>query len=144
MIKALTADDIRWVEAIEQKVHLSPWSYNTLSNLDGRGGYHLGYFAKEQGIGYCYSQCIAGEVHLHNLAVAPSHQGQGVASRLLAALIEHAQSINADSIWLEVRVSNLTAQALYHKFDFSEVTRRENYYPAKQGYEDALIMCLTL
>ncbi|MDP5254059.1 MULTISPECIES: ribosomal protein S18-alanine N-acetyltransferase [unclassified Vibrio] len=144
MIRPLTAHDITWVEAIEQQVHLSPWSYSTLSKLDGRGAYHFGYFEQEKGLGYCYSQCIAGEVHLHNLAVAKVNQGQGIASCLLSALITQAKSLNADSIWLEVRVSNLSAQALYHKFDFSEVTRRENYYPAKQGYEDALIMCLTL
>lgn len=46
-------------------------------------------------------------------------------------------------LWLEVRVSNLRAQAVYQRYGFAEVGRRRAYYPVLQGpREDALLMSL--
>jgi ribosomal-protein-alanine N-acetyltransferase len=53
-------------------------------------------------------------------------------------LIDIAYSINAKWVTLEVRVSNSTAQNLYHKYGFREAGVRRRYYSDNQ--EDALIM----
>ncbi len=43
-------------------------------------------------------------------------------------------------LWLEVRRSNLRAQAIYRRYGFTEVGVRRGYYPAVQGREDAVVM----
>ena len=50
----------------------------------------------------------------------------------------------ARSVFLEVRPSNLAAQALYARFGFRRIAVRRNYYPAHLGREDALVLTLTL
>jgi len=48
------------------------------------------------------------------------------------------------TLWLEVRASNQQAIALYQFLGFNEVSIRRNYYPTKEGREDAIIMALPL
>ncbi len=96
----------------------------------------LGYFVAMRGVD---------EVHLLNLTVAPAFQRQGWALVLLDALCLWSRGVGAHWLWLEVRVSNLRAQAIYRRYGFNRVGQRENYYPALQGQrEDALVMSLPL
>jgi RimJ/RimL family protein N-acetyltransferase len=44
----------------------------------------------------------------------------------------------ASSVYLEVRLSNISAIKLYEKLGFREIGRRSNYYPDSK--EDALVM----
>jgi ribosomal protein S18 acetylase RimI-like enzyme len=72
-----------------------------------------------------------GEREILNLAVAPGWRRQGVASRLLAAVLEH----NDAKLFLEVRESNLVARKLYKNFGFEVTARRLAYYanPSETG-----------
>ena len=63
------------------------------------------------------------EREILNLAVAPRYRGMGIAT----ALLKHELSVQA-AHFLEVRESNLAAQALYRKFGFIEAGRRLGYY----------------
>ena len=47
-------------------------------------------------------------------------------------------------MWLEVRPSNHVARRLYDSLGFIQVGVRKNYYPAEQGREDAVLMCLDM
>jgi ribosomal-protein-alanine N-acetyltransferase len=49
----------------------------------------------------------------------------------------------AQRIFLEVRVSNAAARALYARAGFREIATRRDYYPAAAGREDALVLELT-
>ena len=44
---------------------------------------------------------------------------------------------------LEVRLSNLAAIHMYLQAGFNEIGLRQNYYPAADGKEDALLMAYT-
>lgn len=83
---------------------------------------------------------LAGEVHLINLAVHPDYRRMGVGELLLINGVELAVGLKAILITLEVRVSNLEAQALYAKYGFSERGVRRAYY--LDNREDAVIMTL--
>jgi ribosomal protein S18 acetylase RimI-like enzyme len=63
------------------------------------------------------------EREILNLAVAPKYRGMGIAT----ALLKHELSLEATH-FLEVRESNLAAQALYRKCGFVETGRRLGYY----------------
>ena len=83
---------------------------------------------------------LAGEIHLINLAVHPDYRSIGVGELLLIKGIELAIRLRAIMVTLEVRVSNLAAQALYSKCGFSERGVRRAYY--LDNREDAAIMTL--
>jgi ribosomal-protein-alanine N-acetyltransferase len=64
---------------------------------------------------------------------------------MLQIVADQARGQGAAQLWLEVRGSNLRAQALYHRFGLETVGVRKRYYPAPDGSrEDALVMSLTL
>ncbi|NJA07515.1 ribosomal protein S18-alanine N-acetyltransferase [Methylococcaceae bacterium WWC4] len=94
-------------------------------------------------VGYCIISVMAGEAHIMNISVSPRFQRQGAGRKMLEHLIEYARS-RAEKIFLEVRPSNPGAIDLYRKTGFREIGVRKNYYPAKQGREDAIMFELDL
>jgi len=140
---SMQEDDIDKVSAIEKRCHLSSWSEQQfLSSLYSK---HACWVVKKdnQIIAYAITSTVLGEAELLNIAVSPLLQNQGVAKVLLQALCDSfADSI--ETFFLEVRASNTPAIALYQSLDFNEVGQRPNYYPAKNGREDAVIMAKIL
>jgi ribosomal-protein-alanine acetyltransferase len=143
-LSPLAHDDIHAISAIEQRAHCSPWSDTQLTAPTGRFDHAYGLRLMQPHsllIGYFYARCVAGEGELLNIAIDPTYQGQGWGSLLLKAMIEHLHEAGAESIWLEVRESNIAAQALYQKHGFEPVNRRKHYYACADGRrEDAWIM----
>ncbi|MCU0734341.1 MAG: ribosomal protein S18-alanine N-acetyltransferase [Methylotetracoccus sp.] len=86
----------------------------------------------------------AGESHILNLCVAPEVQGSGYGRRTLEKLMEVAKGYRAEMVMLEVRPTNKTAIRLYRKMGFNEIGTRKDYYPAKNGREDALVLARML
>lgn len=125
---------------IEQAAHSHPWSETMIRDLDSRGACHHVLEVDGQVVGYFFAQNIVGEVTLLNIAVDPSQQGKGYGKALTEHFLDMCEQADAESAWLEVRESNVNAFNLYEKVGFNEVDRRRNYYPTKQGQEDAIIM----
>ncbi|OOE80047.1 ribosomal-protein-alanine N-acetyltransferase [Salinivibrio sp. PR6] len=143
-ITPLDDDDIERISAIEQRAHLFPWSASQLAVSPRQFDYH--YVLRlattpSTIIGYFYARCIADEGELLNIAIDPDYQGQGWGWELLNGMITTLRHAGADSIWLEVRESNIPAKALYQKHGFRVVHRRQQYYRCADGHrEDAWIM----
>lgn len=143
-IIAMAVTDIPAVFTIESSAHSHPWSEKLfLSNFGKRYINHV-LMLDEDIVGYFIASYVAGEVTLLNIAVSPSHQGQGIGRALLSYLKTFASTLSQEEIWLEVRSSNQTAIKLYENLDFVEVDVRTAYYPTHNGREDALIMCCYL
>ena len=106
----------------------------------------LGPFGARLGLGDRYGPLrgFAGawfthdQLHLVTVAVAPEHQGQGIAQALLLASCDLAVAAGLDSVALEVRPSNARAIALYERFGFRHHGRLHRYYADND--EDALVM----
>jgi ribosomal-protein-alanine N-acetyltransferase len=80
-----------------------------------------------------------------NLTVAPAVQGRGHALTLLERVRAHCRSACAGSLWLEVRIGNRRARAVYERWGMRAVGLRRGYYPAAGGRrEDALVMSLQI
>ena len=92
-------------------------------------------------LGYAVLSAVLDEGNLDNIAVAPRCRRRGVADALLSALTDIGRT-NLSVLFLEVRVSNYPAIALYEKHGFVPVGRRKNYYETPR--EDALLMTLDL
>jgi ribosomal-protein-alanine N-acetyltransferase len=93
-------------------------------------------------VGYGGFWFIIDEAHISTIAVHPDWRGQGVGENLFVAMLEQALDLGAQSVTLEVRVSNAAAQALYHKYEFEQTGRRKRYY--RDNGEDALLMTARL
>lgn len=127
------------VAQLEQRCFNDPWSVNSIkSELNNPLSLWLVAVEDEIVAGYVGSQSVMGWSDMMNLAVAPEYRRQGVGERLVNALIERLRENQISCLTLEVRVSNLTAIALYDKLGFQQVGRRPNYY--RNPKEDALIL----
>ena len=88
--------------------------------------------------GYASMWLMVDEAHLTSIAVRETHRRQGIGELLLIFIIDLSVQINAQVVTLEVRASNLVAQALYEKYGFVKVGVRRGYY--SEDGEDAIIM----
>jgi len=91
-------------------------------------------------VGYGGLWNIVDEAHISTIATHPQFRGRGWGEVLLAGMIRRALSLNAAYLVLEVRVSNVVAQALYKKYGFEIVGTKANYYHSNN--EDAYDMRL--
>jgi ribosomal protein S18 acetylase RimI-like enzyme len=65
--------------------------------------------------------------------------------RLLDALVDECRDVDAERLWLEVRLGNVDAQRTYLRLGFVKVGVRKGYYPAPFGRrEDAVVMSLQI
>jgi len=62
------------------------------------------------------------EIYLSRIEIHPSHQGDGIGTRLISALIDEARQNDQDLV-LDVLTVNHRAQALYQRLGMTEVAR---------------------
>jgi [ribosomal protein S18]-alanine N-acetyltransferase len=132
--------DVPSIVAIEREIFAEPWSQGLyLSELAQRATrrYYVAVAAGDV-VGYSGGILVAGEAHVTTIGVAPSWQKRKIGARLLYRFVFDAREWGADSITLEVRMSNAPAQRLYEWFGFAPVGVRKNYYVATG--EDGLVM----
>lgn len=156
----MTAEDVPSVHELEKTAYPRPWTQRHFSDSIAsgyaammlmstdmpkaamvQGGPHDG----QRLLGYVVAMEGVDEVHLLNITVAPALQGQGWGRVLMDALVHWSRARGAEALWLEVRVSNQGAQAMYAKVGFVKMGVRRDYYPAGHGQrEDAVVMQLPL
>ena len=157
LIEPMAKENLEAVIAIENAVYAFPWTLRNFSDsLDA--GYRAWIlkprvkpgFAEECSglIGYCVLMFAADEAHLLNLSVARSRQARGYGLCLLEHAARVAREHTAQSILLEVRISNRRAIGIYNRFGFNRIGIRRGYYPCSAAdrdvREDALVMRLEL
>ncbi|WAL65098.1 ribosomal protein S18-alanine N-acetyltransferase [Amycolatopsis cynarae] len=109
-----------------------PWSARAFQSELDAGNYYLGAYGEEgELIGYA-GLATAGrpgefESSVHTIGVEREHQGRGVGTALLRALLEKADELNAP-VFLEVRTDNDRALELYARHGFSRIGLRKRYY----------------
>ena len=144
-LEPLDTTRLEQVLQVEQRAYPHPWTRgNFLDAL--KSGYHARVLlAGEELLGYYVAMQGVDEVHLLNITVSPDYQRQGWGRIMLDALALWSRGLGAQWLWLEVRVSNTRAIAIYEAHGFRRVGLRKNYYPAGHGQrEDAVVMSLRL
>lgn len=136
--------DLSIVSAIEQQAYEFPWEPIAFRDCLTVG--YCCWVGEKAGriLSYGIVSVGAGESHILNLCVAPEAQGSGYGRRMLGKLMEVAKGYRAEMIMLEVRPTNEAAIRLYHAMGFNEIGTRKDYYPAKNGREDALVLARML
>lgn len=140
-IRRMRECDLDEILRIEKTSSLSPWSRCAFEN-EMRAVYaHPMVMAQDvppRIQGYLCFWMLSDECRILNLAVHPECRRTGVASGLIANLLDLCRLKRVLACYLEVRTSNEIARALYRKFGFKREGVRRKYY-ADTG-EDALIM----
>lgn len=130
---------------LQTACHAFPWSRKVFADCLSPP-----YFAwqiidhHQQVQGYYVGLLASVEATLMDIGVARDSRGQGLGRELLKHFLLQCNQRQALDAWLEVRVSNKTAIALYLDMGFETIETRKNYYPLADGKEDALIMKLEL
>ncbi|QMU62683.1 MAG: ribosomal-protein-alanine N-acetyltransferase [Gammaproteobacteria bacterium] len=140
----MTAHDLPAVMEIEHRSYDFPWTEGIFHDCM-RFGYSSWVTEIDRDIiGYAVMSLAVQECHILNLCIDPKLQGQGIGRRLLLELLDIARVREADTAFLEVRPSNVQALSLYFSEGFNEIGSRRDYYPAKFGREDAVILAKAL
>lgn len=148
-ISGMTEHDLLEVVEIEETCGLSRWGWEAYhAELMQETGGRLMLVARprlaenvnssERVAGYIAARLVADDLHINNFAVRPAYRRSGIGRALLNSVIKEGARLGARAALLEVRVSNVPAQALYAQCGFRTVGRRRNYYG--EPTEDALIM----
>lgn len=139
MIRLMEEKDIPAIAALEKQIFSAPWSENSIrSSFESR--LSSWFVAEEQGVvvGYVGSEAVLDSADMMNIAVDPEYRRKGIAQKLTEALMDHLKTKGIQFLMLEVRVSNLSAIALYEKLGFTVAGRRPRYYTNPR--EDAYVM----
>ena len=136
----MTMEDIGRVVEIERESFRTPWPTDAYSHelRENRLATYIVARVEETLVGYAGMWVILDEAHITTIAVDPIYRGQHIGERLLMGLIDAALDRGARWMTLEVRRTNVTAQALYKKYGFREIGTRKGYY--SDNREDAIVM----
>lgn len=131
---------LRSVLRIESQVYPRPWSLSLFMSELALRTSRAYYVARLEGlvVGYAGLMMTTDSGHVTTIAVDPAWHRHKLGTRLLLVLAREALRRGANSLTLEVRMSNEPAQELYRQFGFEPAGVRKNYYV--ETNEDALVM----
>ncbi|MBL4882899.1 MAG: ribosomal protein S18-alanine N-acetyltransferase [Oleispira sp.] len=148
-IRLMQENDLAAVMINENAAYDFPWSASIMASNQKRHYcivFEAEASAKNAGeiLGHAILSTVVDEASVLNIAVSPKAQRQRIGYQLMDDILAHALSKNCVEVFLEVRESNRPAFTMYHQFGFNEIGVRNNYYPNKQGREDAILLACYL
>jgi len=133
--------DLDAIVAIERASFTNPWTREMyLAELENHGISYCFLARNERGtvVGFCAFWRVLDDLHINNVAVAPSFRDAGVGTALLREVLREGARLGARRATLEVRRSNEAARRLYERLGFSLAGVRRAYY--SNPVEDALVL----
>ncbi len=146
-VELLSAADVAAVVEIERLSNSHPWTERNFQDALASG--YLCLIARDHGAvsGFAMARLLVDDAELLLIAVTPEMRRRGVALLLWFELAERLQASGARTVHLEVRKSNLSAQAFYRSRGFVQSGVRSKYYPNgahESEREDAVLMKVSL
>ena len=141
-VRRATIEDAKEIFAIEMECFSVPWSLDSIETELLNEDNKLYYVVEDANgvVGYAGAWLVYDEGQITNIAIIPSARGKRYGSKLTKQLIDECLTRGMKEIFLEVRISNLAALAMYRNLGFSVKGIRKDYY--SEPTEDAYIMSL--
>ena len=143
--RKMTSEDVEAVYAIEVATFPAPWTLDSF-HYEMRENQFAHYIVaindEEKIIGFCGMWIVIDAAQITNVAVLQEARGLGIGETLMREAMKAAKDAEAETMSLEVRVTNTVAQNLYRKLGFKDGGIRKGYYTDNQ--EDALVMWVNL
>ena len=138
IIREWTKEDIPTIAKMERRCFHDAWTEEMLSDTLRYPIYNC-FLAEEGGqvCGYCCLIVVCEDAEVGNIAVDAPFRGKGIGKALMETMHQRAKEKGATQSFLEVRVSNASAIALYKKFGYESYGLRARYY---EDGEDAMVM----
>ena len=134
-LRGADVDDLDGIMEIEHAVFpTDAWSRESMrSELASRHGHYLVAFDQADPgrfVGYAGLLAPRGshQADIQSLAVVESARRRGLARALVQSLVAEARERGAREVFLEVRVDNPGARALYESLGFEALGVRKGYY----------------
>ncbi len=139
--------DLPALAELDRLCNSHPWTEQDFRQALQQG--YLGLLARESEriVGFAVARLLLDEAELLLIGTHPEARRQGVGRLLLSECLLRLKASGAQCLHLEVRVSNVGAQAFYRALGFQDVGRRRGYYPAGRhggDREDALLMRIAI
>ena len=137
LVREAQVGDIDQMVAIEGYCYDHPWPREAFEEEIENAGQGIGFIAEQEGfiVGFATGLEVSDEFHLHNIAVHPDYQGQGVGKELLKNIDDYCHEHDLHKILLEVRRDNENARRLYLGMGYEAVGIRKDYYgPGRDAY----------
>ena len=93
-----------------------------------------------QPVGFVVYRRAAAKVEILTIGVRLNRRRQGIARALLTALLARLDGATVEEIFLEVEGDNRAARALYKRFGFTKVGRRDRAQRRPESTGDALVL----
>ena len=142
-IASAKMEDLGALGALERACFSEAWSASTLAAALSEEKYVILLARDERStlavnaFGYAIGWSVGEEAELARVGVHTSMRGQGFGQKITEELLTAFRTRQVKNVFLEVRISNIAARALYAKCSFEEVGQRPNYYA---DGETAIIM----
>ena len=129
-VRPMQDADVEAVAEIESSAFTTPWKATTFRLLLDRPGAVLLVLEipPVPVAGYAVLWCIQDQGELANIAVIPELRDQRLGAYLLDRVLDVARERSVESLFLEVRVSNVRARSMYVSRGFDEIGVRRDYY----------------
>ena len=138
-IRRAHPDDATAIAEMEINIFGDPWSKKDIfSYICSESGMCFTALDGGEPIAYIIGQKIPPEAEIYRIAVRPDKRQRGIGYRLLSYALKTELGSGVETVFLEVRESNIPARALYRAYGFTEVSIRKNYY--QNPTENAVIM----
>ena len=126
-VRAFRENDLPAVARMEKEIFSDAWTEESF--LSGGPDERI-LLSEDNGeiTGYLAGRFIGDVAELLKLAVSKELRRVGTGSALLSAFIAEAKERGCETMWLEVRESNLPAIRLYEKYGFVRNGFRRDYY----------------
>ena len=133
-------DDAPGIRTLEAEYFSDPWSERDIFAAICTEGAMCYSAVDESGsvIAYVLARLIAPESEIYRVAVRADKRRRGIGYRLLDYAIKTERGKGLESVFLEVRESNIPARNLYFAHGFRQIGERKNYY--HNPTENAVIM----
>ncbi|MGH7592490.1 MAG: ribosomal protein S18-alanine N-acetyltransferase [Gemmatimonadales bacterium] len=138
-LRPVSLADLPGLAALEREAFSDPWTVAQLRTAMAWTG-AIALIADDGVgvVGYVLGRVIVDEGEILSLATIARRRRQGFGRRLLGAMLEAMRERGAHAVWLEVRMSNAAARAMYQSAGFATAGIRPGYY--NRPDEDALVL----
>lgn len=131
-LRRATIADLDPIMALEDAIYDDAWSrQNMAAELENAHCYYLVAVDEADAIA-AYAGLLApmgtGQGDIQTVTVSPEARRQGLARTLMLQLLNEARRRGVEELFLEVRVDNEPAQALYRELGFEPLSIRAGYY----------------
>lgn len=131
--------DLAGLAQLERDAFTDPWTIEQLGDAMSWSGAVALVAEDELGIsGYVLGRVVVDQAEVLSIATAARRRRQGIGGALLGAALAAMAERGATAVWLEVRLSNVVARAMYAGAGFFAAGLRRGYY--RQPPEDALVL----